>query len=180
MQIIQSIQNRIYEIRGQKVMLDFDLAALYGVETRVMNQAVKRNASRFPKDFMFRITANEWKNFPSSQNVMMENLPRNRTAKYLPYAFTEHGVTMLANVLKSRKAIKMSIAVVRAFISLKQMAMQHKGLAAMLEELRSELHERIGEHDAQLAAIYKAIESLLDDKAAQRKWEDREKIGFST
>jgi phage regulator Rha-like protein len=159
-------------------MLDFDLAALYGVETRVMNQAVKRNAGRFPIDFMFRITSTEWKHFSSSQFVMMGNLPKNRTVKYLPYAFTEHGVTMLANVLKSKKAIKMSIAIVRAFISLKQLALQHKGLAEKLEDLRSELHERVGEHDTQLAAIYNAIEKLLHEKEAQKKWEDRERIGF--
>jgi phage regulator Rha-like protein len=159
-------------------MLDFDLAALYGVETRVMNHAVKRNADRFPIDFMFRITSTEWKHFSSSQFVMMGNLPKNRTVKYLPYAFTEHGVTMLANVLKSKKAIKMSIAIVRAFISLKQLALQHKGLAEKLEDLRSELHERVGEHDTQLAAIYNAIEKLLHEKEAQKKWEDRERIGF--
>jgi phage regulator Rha-like protein len=109
---------------------------------------------------------------------MMGNLPKNRTVKYLPYAFTEHGVTMLANVLKSKKAIKMSIAIVRAFISLKQLALQHKGLAEKLEDLRSELHERVGEHDTQLAAIYNAIEKLLHEKEAQKKWEDRERIGF--
>jgi len=96
----------------------------------------------------------------------------------LPKAFTEHGVTMLANVLKSKKAIKMSIAVVRAFISLKQMALQHKDLAERLEELRKELHERIGEHDTQLAAIYDAIENLLDDKAERKNWAERERIGY--
>ena len=156
-------------------MLDFDLAELYSVETRVMNQAVKRNMDRFPKDFMFQLTAKEWKNM-SSQFVMTST--NKRPKKALPYAFTEHGVTMLANVLKSKKAIKMSIAVVRAFISLKQMALQHKDLAERLEELRNELHERIGEHDTQLAAIYDAIENLLDDKTEKRNWAERERIGF--
>ena len=111
MQIIQSIQNRIYEIRGERVMLDFDLAALYEVETRVLNQAVKRNIKRFPEDFMFRLTELEWENMrlqivtsssaisPSSQTVMME-IPKNRTEKYLPYAFTEQGVAMLSSVLR--------------------------------------------------------------------------------
>ena len=160
-------------------MLDFDLAELYFVETRVMNQAVKRNLDRFPKDFMFQITAKEWKNM-SSQFVMTS--VRKRPRKALPFAFTEHGVTMLANVLKSKRAIKMSIAVVRAFISLKQMALQHKDLAERLEELRKELHERIGEHDTQLAAIYDAIENLLDqktdEKAQQINWNERERIGY--
>ena len=156
-------------------MLDFDLAELYSVETRVMNQAVKRNMDRFPKDFMFQLTAQEWKTM-SSQFVMTST--SRRPKKALPFAFTEHGVTMLANVLKSKKAIRMSIAVVRAFISLKQMALQHKDLAERLEELRKELHERIGEHDTQLAAIYDAIENLLDDKTEKKNWEERERIGY--
>lgn len=170
------IQQSIFEVRGQKVMLDFDLAELYGVETKVLNQAVKRNIDRFPKDFMFRLTKQEWE-FPRSQFVTLEK-GRGKYPKYLPYAFTEHGVTMLANVIKSNRAIKMSIAVVRAFISLKQVAMQHKDLAAQLGELRNELHERIGEHDTQLAAIYGAIENLLDDKTEKKSWEERERIGF--
>ena len=124
---LQVIQNKIYEIRGQKVMLDFDLAELYGVETRVFNQAIKRNIESFPDEFMFRLTKDEWlqmkspfstsisqpsdnQSVPSSQFVMMENLPKNRIGKYLPYAFTEHGVTILASVLKSPTARKMNIA----------------------------------------------------------------------
>jgi phage regulator Rha-like protein len=170
------IQNKIYEIRGQKIMLDFDLAELYAVGTKVLNQAVKRNSDRFPKDFMFRLTKKEWK-FLRSQFVTLEK-GMGKYPKYLPYAFTEHGVTMLANLLKSTKAIKMSIAVVRAFIALKQIALQHKDLAKRLEELRRELHERIGEHDTQLAAIYDAIENLLDDKVQQKNWKERERIGF--
>lgn len=154
-------------------MLDFDLAALYGVETRRLNEQVKRNIDRFPNDFMFQLNKKELK-------ILMS---QNETSNWgglrkLPYAFTEHGVTMLANVLKSKKAIKMSIAVVRAFISLKQMALQHKDLAERLEELRKELHERIGEHDTQLAAIYDAIENLLDDKTEKKNWAERERIGY--
>lgn len=187
------IQQKIFEIRGQKVMLDFDLAELYGVETKVLNQAVKRNADRFPVDFMFRLTAKEWKNMRSqivtasdrvkrkrSQIVTASQQKRNIMAT--PYAFTEHGVTMLASVLRSEKAIKMNIAIVRAFISLKQLALQHKDFATQLEELRKELPERIGEHDTQIAAIYDAIENLLDDKVEEKnrekKWVEREKIGF--
>lgn len=109
---LQIIQKKIYEIRGQKVMLDFDLAKLYQVETRILNQAVKRNIDIFPYDFMFRLTQKEWENM-SSQIVMTYPIKRPKTA--LPLAFTEHGVTMLANVLKSKKARQTSIAIVRAF-----------------------------------------------------------------
>lgn len=167
------IQQKIFEIRGQSVMLDFDLAELYGVETRVLNQAIKRNSDRFPKDFMFQLTRRDLANL-KSQIVTS----RWGGTRKLPFVFTEHGVTMAANVLKSKKAIKMSIAIVRAFISLKQMALQHKDLAERLEELRKELHERIGEHDTQLAAIYDAIENLLDDKAEKKNWAERERIGY--
>ena len=167
------IQQKIVEIRGQSVMLDFDLAGLYGVETRVLNQAIKRNSDRFPKDFMFQLTRRDLANLKSQ--IVTSGWGGTRK---LPFVFTEHGVTMAANVLKSKKAIKMSIAIVRAFISLKQMALQHKDLAERLEELRKELHERIGEHDTQLAAIYDAIENLLDDKAEKKNWTERERIGY--
>ncbi len=170
-----TIQQKIYEIRGQKVMLDYDLAELYEVETRVMNQAIKRNIDRFPGDFMFRLTADEWSHFSSSQIVMMDGLPKNRTGKYLPYAFTEHGVTMLASVLKSPKAVQMNIAIVRAFIALRQYAMNYKELAEQINELR----DKTGTHDSQLNQIYTAIENLLKDKTAQEDWKDhRQRIGY--
>lgn len=170
---ITVIQKKIFELRGEKVMLDVDLAALYGVETRIINQAIKRNKDRFPKDFMFRLTATEWKNL-RSQFVISSHGGR----RYPPYAFTEHGVTMLANVLTSKKAVKMSIAVVRAFISLKKLAINQSDLGKKLEDLRQELSERIGEHDTQLNAIYEALENLLDEKSEERDWKDRERIGF--
>jgi phage regulator Rha-like protein len=165
------IQNKIYEVKGQKVMLDFDLAELYKVETRVLNQAVKRNAKRFPKDFMFKLTAKEWETI-SSQNVMSSL--KNRGKAYIPYAFTEHGVTMLASILKSERAVKMNIAIVRAFIALKQIATQRKEIEHQL----AELHDRLGEHDVQLNSIYDAIENLLDEKTEKKGWEERERIGF--
>jgi len=154
-------------------MFDFDLAGLYGVETKVLNQAVKRNIERFPKDFMFQLSEKEIKNL-RSQFVTSSYGGR----RYRPYVFTEHGVTMLANVLKSKRAIRMSIAIVRAFISLKQLVVRHKDLAERLEELRKEIHERLGEHDTQLASIYMAIENLLNDKITKMNWEERERIGF--
>ena len=179
------IRQRIIEIRGERVMLDFELATLYGVEVRVLNQAVKRNRDKFPRDFMFRLTKKEWLSISSrlaissgsdlrknsSQIVMSSRKHRGKV--YLPYAFSEHGVTMAATVLKSKKAVKMSITVVRAFITLKRFAVEHKDLATQLKELRNELYERLGEHDTQLAAIYDAIESLLDEKVKNRMWEKR-------
>ena len=201
------IRDKIYEIRGQRVMLDFDLAGLYGVETRTINQAVKRNIERFPEDFMFRITEEEWMRsqivIASEEGKIHIQTFDNQTSKngltivsnmkeggirsqsvitssekrrkgHLPYAFTEHGVTMLASVLRSEKAVKMSIEVVRAFIALKQFALRQNSVDAKLQQIE----DRVGEHDVQLNAIYDAIENLLDEKVAQRKWQDRERIGF--
>ncbi len=186
MQIIKSIQNRIYEIRGERVMLDFDLAVLYEVETRVLNQAVKRNIKRFPDDFMFQLTSIERQNMlsqiatvpqvtnTSSQFVMMANMPQNRTGKYLPYAFTEQGVAMLSGVLKSDKAINMNIAIMRAFVDVRKVLLKQNSINEQLTEIK----ERIGEHDVQLNELYDAMENLIDEKIAQLKWKDRERIGF--
>ena len=188
MEVIKKIQNNIHDIRGERIMLDYDLAILYEVETRVMNQAVKRNSDKFPEDFMFRVTAKEWdfiqlqnSTNPSSQFVMMD-LPKNRTGKYLPYAFTEHGVTMLASVLRSKKAIDMNIAIVRAFTAMRRFAKNNHNLIEQIQELRVEMQARLGEHDVQLTAIYDALENMLDKKQdeikTKEKWEERERIGF--
>lgn len=182
MNIIKSIQNRIYEIRGERVMFDFDLAALYEVETRVLNQAVKRNIKRFPKDFMFQLTKEEFEQLksqivtskPSSQFVMMGAIPQNRTGKYLPYAFTEQGVAMLSGILNSDKAISMNIDIMRAFVEIRRIVLQQGDIREQLKQIQ----HRIIEHDTQLSSIYDAIENLLDDKVAQKKWDDRERIGF--
>ena len=117
---LQVIQNKIYEVRDVKVMLDFDLAELYQVETRVFNQAVKRNLESFPKDFMFRLTKKEWETM-SSQFVM--TYPTKRPKAAIPYALTEHVETMVAGILKSPIARKMNIAIVRAFIALRKFAL---------------------------------------------------------
>ncbi|RTL58793.1 MAG: ORF6N domain-containing protein [Sphingobacteriales bacterium] len=182
MQIIKSIQNRIYEVRGERVMLDFDLATLYQVETRVLNQAIKRNMNRFPKDFMFRLSKEEFEDIQlqieateksmSSQFVMTYSKKRPKTA--LPYAFTEQGVAMLSGILNSDKAIAMNIAIMRAFVEIRRILIQENDLKEQLKQIK----ERIGEHDAQLNQIYDAMENLLDEKASQRKWEERERIGF--
>lgn len=173
------IQNKIYEIRGQKVMLDFDLAALYEVETRVLNQAVKRNAIRFPEDFMFRLSKEEWGYIQlqmltepekmRSQIVTASQKKRNITIT--PYAFTEHGVTMLASVLKSEKAVQVNIAIVRTFIALRNLSMHYNDIAQKLAELEEK-------YDMQFLDIYSAINKLIDKKVKMISWEEREKIGF--
>jgi phage regulator Rha-like protein len=167
------IQDKIYSVNGLKVMLDFDLAQLYGVETRVLNQAIKRNIDSFPKDFMFRLSAKHWKNM-SSQFVM--TYPNKRPLKSPPYVFTEHGVTMLASVLKSPRARKMNIAIVRAFIALKRIALKQADVMQVLKELK----DRVGEHDVQLNYIYDSIEKLLDEQAEQKNRNAMTPIGFKT
>lgn len=189
------IVNKIYIIREQKVMLDFDLAILYEVVTKRLNEQVKRNTERFPIDFMFRLTSKEWQIIwsqfatASSQDVDSQNSinmrsqfatssQKKRNTVITPYAFTEHGVTMLASVLKSERAVKMSIAVVRAFIELKKNALQYNDILEKIENLKSHL----GVHDTQLNSIYEAIENLLDDKTEkelkENAWKNRKRIGF--
>ncbi|RLD59968.1 MAG: ORF6N domain-containing protein [Bacteroidetes bacterium] len=165
---LQTIQNRIYEIRGQKIMLDFDLAELYEVETRVLNQAVKRNIDIFPDDFMFQLSQKEWENM-LSQIVM--TYPAKRPKSALPLAFTEYGVTMLANVLKSKKARQTSIAVVRAFIALKQFTLNYKEIADKLKELESK-------YNKQFKDVYEAINHLLQKDKQETKQRERKRIGY--
>jgi hypothetical protein len=183
MEIIQSIQNRIYEIRGERVMLDRDLAALYETETKALNLAVKRNITRFPADFMFQLTREEFEALRFQFERQEKDNPlrlQNETSKgrggtrYLPYAFTEQGVAMLSGVLNSVKAINMNIAIMRAFVEIRRIALKQYDLKEQFELIR----QRLGEHDTQLNSIYDAIENLLDEKVAQRKWEERERIGF--
>jgi phage regulator Rha-like protein len=190
-EVREEITGKIYFLRGQKVMLDFDLAVLYGVETKRLNEQVKRNADRFPEDFMFRLTQKEWNLMRSqiattslqlndNQQVVKAGSQiatatvgtKNRSST--PFAFTEHGVTMLASVLKSERAVRMSITVVRAFIELKRMSTQFEELAAELDKMK--LH--LGQHDGQLENIYKAIEGLLTDKVEKSNWDNRKRIGF--
>lgn len=167
---LTTIQNRIYEVNGTKVMLDFDLATLYEVETRVLNQAIKRNQDNFPDDFMFRLTREEWEEISSSQIVMM-NIPKNRTGKYLPYAFTEHGVTMLASVLKSDKARKMNIAIVRAFVALRRTLLN-------IESLQSQIKDLETKYDSQFGDIFEAIQFLMTENKEISTYYERNKIGY--
>ena len=167
---LTTIQNRIYEVNGTKVMLDFDLATLYEVETRVLNQAIKRNQDNFPDDFMFRLTREEWEEISSSQIVMM-NIPKNRTGKYLPYAFTEHGVTMLASVLKSDKARKTNIAIVRAFVALRRTLLN-------IESLQSQIKDLETKYDSQFGDIFEAIQFLMTENKEISTYYERNKIGY--
>jgi hypothetical protein len=185
MEIIRSIQNRIYEIRGERVMLDRDLAVLYEIETKGLNLAVKRNLQRFPADFMFQLTKEEYESLrfqietiEASQKplrIQNENPKGWGGSRYLPYVFTEQGVAMLSGVVNSEKAINMNIAIMRAFVSVRHILLKQNDLKEQLREIK----ERLGEHDTQLNHIYDAMENLLDEKAGQRKWDERERIGFN-
>jgi len=152
---INLIQQKIHEIREEMVMLDFDLAFLYEVDTKTLNQAVKRNIDRFPSDFMFRLTQKEWE-VMISQNVISSTVNRRKDAT--PFAFTEHGVAMISGVLKSEKAVKMNISIIRLFIEMKRVLIKNASIKGQLQEMR----EKIGEHDIQLNKIYDTIEHLLD------------------
>ena len=184
MQVIQSIQNRIYELRGERVMLDRDLAALYEVETKSLNLSVKRNIKRFPEDFMFQLTKEEFNSLRFQIETLDKNLSPLRfqieTSKgrggirYLPYAFTEQGVAMLCGILNSDKAINMNIAIMRAFVEIRKIALGQNDLKKQLQDIK----KRISLHDEQLNGLYDAIENMLDEKAALRNWEERERIGF--
>jgi phage regulator Rha-like protein len=197
MQIIKSIQNRIYEIRGERVMLDRDLAALYETETKALNLAVKRNMKRFPPDFMFQLTKEEFEALrfqietlePASPlrfqietpekgedplRFQIETSNKRGGTRYLPYVFTEQGVAMLSGILNSDKAINMNIAIMRAFVEIRRIIFRQSDLKEQMREIK----ERLGEHDTQLNHIYDAMENLLDEKAAQKKWDERERIGF--
>jgi len=165
------IINKIFLIRGHKVMLDFDLAELYDVTTKRLNEQVKRNIEKFAEEFMFRLTKKEWLNMRSQIATAYQS---KRNVNVTPYAFTEYGVAMVATVLKSEKAVKMSVAVVKTFIQLRRQILDYDSLAKQIKALKFHLDG----HDVQLNQIYDAIEDLLDKKADEKKWEERERIGF--
>ena len=186
----RQIESLIYEIRGMKVMLDFDLAELYQVETRVLNQAVKRNAERFPKDFMFQLTEHEW-SLMSSQIVTTSIRKRPKSA--LPFAFTEHGVIMLAGLLRSQTAITTSITITRTFVAMRNYIMTTSAISAELEAIKAKLQlmERNDEENLEaindlsedmrkeIDTIYQAIAALSVKEPSQKETQ-RQKIGFKT
>lgn len=168
---IQTIQRKIYEIRGQKVMLDFDLAVLYETETKVLKQAVRRNMQRFPSDFLFELTKNEYQVL-RSQIVTLEP-GKGRYSKYLPFAFTEQGVAMLASILNSPKAIEVNISIVRAFVFIRQYAMSHKDLTDKLRKLEARYNQKFKDISA-------AINFLLQKDQLETNQKKRRRIGFKT
>jgi len=154
------IERAVLRFRGQNVMLDADLASLYQVETRALNQAVQRNRVRFPSDFMFQLTAEEV-GFLRSQSVILKP-GRGQHVKYRPYAFTEHGVAMLATVLQSERAVHMSLEIVRAFIRLRRILESHNALAKKLDVLEKK-------YDAQFSDVFRAIRELMTPPTSSRR-----------
>jgi len=163
---VDRIEKAILLIRGQKVMLDRDLAELYAVETGALNRAVKRNIQRFPEDFMFQITDEEAERLRCQTGISKRGRGGRR---YLPYVFTEQGVAMLSSVLNSERAIQVNIAIMRVFVRLREMMATHKELAFKLIELE----ERLEGHDEQIQNIFEAIRQLMTPPEPTRK-----KIGF--
>lgn len=159
----QIIESKILFIRGQKVMLDRDLAILYGVETRVLNQAVRRNEKRFPPDFMFQLSQEEAAELSRSQFVILK---RGQNIKYLPCAFTENGVAMLSSVLNSERAISVNIQIMRTFTKIREMLATHK-------ELRQKIEKMEKKYDAQFRIVFDAIKQLMDPPLKAKK-----RIGF--
>jgi len=172
---IERIENKIYLIREQRMMLDFDLALLYGVETKVLNQAVRRNLNRFPDDFMFTLSKQEiirMSQFAiSSSRSQFVTLKRGYNIKYPPHAFTENGVAMLSSVLNSERAIEVNIQIMRAFTRLRQIVTRNKDLTYLFKELK----HKVDRHDTEIGLIIRAIEKMI---AVETK--PKQKIGFKT
>ncbi|MFA6981372.1 MAG: ORF6N domain-containing protein [Ignavibacteriaceae bacterium] len=162
----ERIESKILLIRGQRVMLDRDLAILYDVATRDLNKAVSRNLTRFPADFMFRITKDEFTNLKFQFGTSSSGWGGTRK---LPYAFTEQGIAMLSSVLRSERAVQVNIAIMRAFVKLREILSTHKELAQKLKELEY----KIETHDEQITAIFEAINQLLAPPPAPKR-----KVGF--
>jgi len=164
--LTERIENKILLIRGQKVILDRELAILYDVATRDLNKAVSRNLTRFPDDFMFQITKQEFANLKFQFGTSSSGWGGTRK---LPYAFTEQGIAMLSSVLRGERAVQVNIAIMRAFVKLREILSAHKELAQMLKELEY----KIETHDEQITAIFEAINQLLAPPPATKR-----KIGF--
>jgi phage regulator Rha-like protein len=179
----------IYEIRGERVMLDSDLASIYGVETKALNRAVKRNRDRFPKDFVFRISEDEWKNLryqigtatsrrehPSLRYQIGTSSLGHGGRRNRPYAFTEHGAIMAANVLNSRRAVQMSVFVVRAFLKMRALLGDKRELAQKLASLEKELKKRLDVHEVVIVTILQRVMDIIDPPLSPQPPNPR--IGF--
>jgi phage regulator Rha-like protein len=163
---LQIIQNKIYDIRGQKVMLDFDLAILYETETKRLKEAIRRNIDRFPSDFMFEITKSEFE-------ILRTQIATSKRGgvRYLPFAFTEQGVAMLSSVLNSSKAIQINMQIVRAFVFVRQYALSHQDLTERLMELE-------GRYDQKFNDVYEALNYLLEKDTLTTEQKERQRIGY--
>jgi len=161
---VEKIENKIFQIRGKKVMLDSDLAELYDVETKQLKRQVRRNIERFPEDFMFELTQKEYQDFLRCQ---FGTLKRGEYSKYLPYAFTEQGVAMLSSVLNSKRAILVNIQIMRAFVNLRRVALTYAGLKRKIEAMEKK-------YDTQFKIVFEAIKKLLTPPPIEKK----RKIGF--
>ena len=175
---LQTIQKKIYEVRGQKVILDFDLAELYQVSTKVLNQAVKRNIKRFPSDFMFQLSISEWENLRlqietsnHNRSQIVTGSQKHRAKGVTPYTFTEQGVSMLSSVLRSDKAINVNVSIMRAFVFIRQYAFTHKDLTKKLKELENR-------NNKQFKDIYEALNYLLKKDKQEIEQGQRKRIGF--
>lgn len=166
--IIESVQKKIYLIRSQKVMLDTDLAELYGVTAKRLNEQVKRNLKRFPLDFMFQLNEDEHTSLRSQIATLKQSRGRHR--KYLPYAFTEQGISMLSSVLNSEQAIQVNVAIMRTFVNIRKAMLTHKDLASKLRQLE----KKNAEQDKQIYTIFEAIKSLMEVPEKKKR-----KIGFN-
>jgi len=163
---LQQIHKRIYEIRGQRVMFDFDLAFLYETETRLLKRAVRRNIERFPEDFIFQLTKQECRELIPN----WDNLPE-RFSPSAPFAFSEQGVAMLSSVLKSRKAVQVNITIMRAFVFIRQYALSHKDLANRLNELEAK-------YDRKFSDVYEALNYLMQKEKQLTHQKERTRIGY--
>jgi hypothetical protein len=165
------VMNKIYFIRGQKVMLDNDLAELYEVETRRLNEQVKRNIDRFPEDFMFQLTREEYENLKSQ--IATSSWGGRRK---LPYAFTEHGVLMLSSVLKSERSIKVNIQIMRIYTKIRHMLLTHKDILLKLEKME----QKLSGHDEKILLIFEYIKQFEETKQKEIEQKSRPTIGFKS
>jgi phage regulator Rha-like protein len=164
---LTQIQKRIYEVRGQKVMIDRDLAELYGVEIKRLNESVKRNIKRFPQEFMFQLTDEEWANLRSQIATFSKDI-----RKYKPYVFTEHGILMLSSVLNSGKAIDINIQIMKIFVRLRHYALSQSSTNEQIAELRKLLMLYIEKNDKRVNEIIIALNNLIEQPRENKK------IGF--
>jgi hypothetical protein len=166
---IERVEKLIHLARGEKVLLDADLAKLYGVETKALNQAVRRNLGRFPADFMFQLTREESDTLFASRSQSVTLNKRGTNIKYLPYAFTEQGVAMLSSVLRSERAVQVNVAIMRAFVSLRRLLAGNDALSRKL----AELERRLENHDQGIKSLFDAIRQLMTPPEKPRR-----EIGF--